>query len=327
MIQKLLFSFVFVTLILFSEAWALPTPARQPTRLEEKRRTIALGDFHGDIIAARSALISIGAINHKNEWIGKNLHIVQVGDQLDRGNGEREILDLFEKISHESKKSGGGFYPLLGNHETMNVELDFRYVFDGGWQPFMNLLSVKDQSDPLLLKYPKWKQGRVLAFRPGGPYAKILSTHNVVMMIGKTLFVHGGLTPKYARYGLEQINRDVSDWIAGKRKSIPPVANDSKWGPLWSRHYSLKMRSDECQMLEEVLQIVGAEVMVVAHTVQEKGINSACKGRVWRIDTGMSAYYGGSLEALEIVQGQFRVIRIKRVLSESFLLKSYIEQI
>jgi hypothetical protein len=40
--------------------------------------------------------------------------------------------------------------------------------------------------------------------------------------------------------------------------------------------------------------------MVVGHTVQHQGVNSACDGRVWRIDVGLSRYFGGPIQALEI---------------------------
>ena len=54
-----------------------------------------------------------------------------VGDQLDRGDGERAILDPFEELADQAHAAGGGFHALLGNHEVMNVEEDFRYVTDG----------------------------------------------------------------------------------------------------------------------------------------------------------------------------------------------------
>ena len=34
--------------------------------------------------------------------------------------------------------------------------------------------------------------------------------------------------------------------------------------------------------------IPGAQRMVVGHTIQGQGINSACEGRVFRVDVGMS---------------------------------------
>jgi hypothetical protein len=39
--------------------------------------------------------------------------------------------------------------------------------------------------------------------------------------------------------------------------------------------------------------------MVVGHTVQSAA-NPDCDGKVWRMDVGMAAHYGGSPAALEI---------------------------
>ena len=52
---------------------------------------------------------------------------MQVGDQLDRGDSEIEILYAFERLQHEAKQAGGAFHVLNGNHETMNVMQDMRY--------------------------------------------------------------------------------------------------------------------------------------------------------------------------------------------------------
>jgi len=46
----------------------------------------------------------------------------------------------------------------------------------------------------------------------------------------------------------------------------------------------------------------GASRMVVGHTIQEAGINSACDDRVFRIDVGLSRGCGnGEPQVLEIV--------------------------
>ena len=48
--------------------------------------------------------------------------------------------------------------------------------------------------------------------------------------------------------------------------------------------------------------------MVVGHTVQEKGITSACDGKLWRIDVGLAKGYGGPIEVLEVSETP-RVLR------------------
>ena len=57
-----------------------------------------------------------------------------------------------------------------------------------------------------------------------------------------------------------------------------------------------------------MLESLGVRRMVVGHTVQKTGISSACDDGVWRIDTGMSDYYGGEPFAIEIVGDEVSVI-------------------
>ncbi|MFT4975938.1 MAG: hypothetical protein ACI8S6_001831 [Myxococcota bacterium] len=270
----------------------------------EPVRVVALGDVHGDIEAARDALMLAGVLDEGDVWIGGTDHVVQVGDQLDRGDTEREILDLFEELRVAAAEAGGAFYPLLGNHEVMNVELDLRYVTDGGFVDFADV--DYDDDDAEVMAYPAEQRGRVAAFRPGGEYALKLSEHLVILLLDGTLFVHGGVLPEHVDFGIDAINAETSAWMRGDGAPSAPMEGDDP--PIWSRHYSDAPDDSDCALLDEVLTRTGAARMVVAHTVQEDGISAACSDQVWRVDVGMSAYYGGSPEVLEIIDGQVRVI-------------------
>ena len=59
--------------------------------------------------------------------------------------------------------------------------------------------------------------------------------------------------------------------------------------------------------LQGVLEQVGAEQMGVGHTTQPN-TNSVCNGIVYRIDMGMSDFYGGDIEVLEIIDGVEKVL-------------------
>lgn len=199
--------------------------------------------------------------------------------------------------------AGGRVITLNGNHETKNVSLDFGYTTRGGATKFNHFYNrAQYRRDRQVRKFPKYLRGRVIAFRPGGAYAKILATHNTVVVIGKTLFVHGGVEPQYADYGVEKMKQEISLWMQGKAKA-PRLVYDSN-GPLWSRVYSKNTTKHGCELLNETLDKMGLERMVVAHTVQIHGINSACDKKVWRVDTGMSKYYGGKTQVLEIINDQ-----------------------
>src|SRR5690349_13393639 len=108
------------------------------------KRLVAFGDVHGDLPATKRALKLGGAIDDAGEWVGGDLFVVQTGDQLDRGDDDRAILDYFAELTEKAKAKGGTFLPLNGNHELMNVVLDFRYVTEGAYAPF-NDIAVPDR--------------------------------------------------------------------------------------------------------------------------------------------------------------------------------------
>jgi len=271
---------------------------RPASYFSAKNRVVAIGDIHGDFNALIQALRLARVIDVQKRWIGKNTFLIQVGDLLDRGNDERQLIDFLSALKLSAKAFGGNVFVLNGNHETMNVDLDFRYVTRQGFDDFKDFYHNNSTDDSVLLSFPKYQRGRVIAFRPGGDYALKLSQHNTLMVIGKTLFVHGGLTPKYMKMEIEKINQLVSLWMRGNSKR-PELVIDEK-GPLWSRNYSSENSAEKCKQLKRVLKYLNLDRMVVAHTVHNQ-INSECDQKVWRIDVGMSQAYGGQGQVLEIL--------------------------
>jgi hypothetical protein len=253
----------------------------------ESQTVIAIGDLHGDLDAARRALRLAGAIDTQDHWIGDKLVVVQTGDVIDRGDQDREVIDLLERVRHAARAAGGDLILLWGNHELMNTVGDLRYVTDVGLTEFGGA------------------QGRYDAFKPGGPYAMLLADHALIAKVGDTVFVHGGILPAHIAYGLDRLNDELRDWMTGKRPEPPAVAV-AEDGVLWTRAYSTEPLS--CALLTEALAALHAKRMVVAHTVQPD-VNAACDGRVWRIDTGMSRFYGGRVQVLELRRDHLRVRR------------------
>lgn len=281
-------------------------PIDMPSRYPGVERLVAIGDLHGDLEAARTALRLAGAVNDEDRWIGGDLTIVQTGDILDRGDDAMEILDLLENLDGQARAVGGGIHLLNGNHELMNVKLDMRYTSVGAFVDFL----PDAQPDPEAATAQDVVDGlaeRILAMRPGGPLALRFAERNVVSIVGDTVFVHGGVLPHIAEYGIERLNQEAREWIRGDRLCQPPLLLASD-GPVWARHYSDEPDAEDCRLLEITLEKLGAERMVVGHTVQSGGISSACGGRVWRIDVGMAEHYGGSPAVLDLSGGEVRAI-------------------
>lgn len=133
---------------------------------EDQSRIIAIGDIHGDLEAAKAALRLGGAIDAEDKWIGGALTVVQTGDILDRGDDEDRIMDLFRRIRTEAEAVGGAVHVLNGNHELMNAYLDFRYVTDGGFQDFEDLVEI-DLADSVLAALESEQRGRAAASARG----------------------------------------------------------------------------------------------------------------------------------------------------------------
>lgn len=249
-----------------------PLPLRRP----QPERLVAIGDVHGDLAATRSALQAAGAIDAADNWIGGKLVVVQTGDVLDRGDDEQAILDLLFALEGKAKAAGGELVFLNGNHELMNAAGDFRYVTPGSRNAFGD---------------------RVAALKPGGPYAKLLAEHDVITVIGDTVFSHAGPVGPFATQ-LEEVNLSSRCWLDGQSVGYePPIALTSEDSPVWTRAYGLD--TADCDAAQAALTAIGAKRIVVGHTVQS-AINSQCDGAVWRIDVGLAKLYGGPIEVLQV---------------------------
>jgi Calcineurin-like phosphoesterase len=270
-----------------------------PYRFPAVARVVAVGDLHGDLSSAREALKLAGALGSEDRWIGGEMVLVQVGDQLDRGDDEPEILQLLDRLSTEAKAAGGAVHVLNGNHEIMNAVGDLRYVTPDGFRDYAAVPLPSHAHLPP--SFPAQARGRYAAFAPGSELARKLAERNTVAIVGETVFVHAGLLPQHVSYGIGRINDEVRRFLRGEIKALPDVVNGED-APIWTRVFGEHDPAPEtCTALQGVLETLAVKRLVVGHTVQQRGITSACEGRVYRIDVGLSDYYGDNrTQVLEI---------------------------
>ena len=270
-----------------------------PLRLPAAKRLVAIGDLHGDLAATRSALRAAGAIDDHDHWSGGALVVVQTGDVLDRGDDERAILDLFARLETEAGAAGGRFVALLGNHELMNGAADFRYVTPGGLHDFDD---VPHPAMALPAGVPADARGRVYALLAGGSYAHRLAQHNVIAIVGDTIFSHAGVLGAWTDR-VDEVNHASRCWLDGQTAE-PSPALTSDDSPVWTR--ALGGPAPDCAAVTAALAALdrfGVRRMVVGHTPQDRGITSACNDTLWRIDVGLAKHYGGPIEVLELTAG------------------------
>ncbi|KAL0908200.1 hypothetical protein M5K25_022678 [Dendrobium thyrsiflorum] len=312
-----------------------PTPAIS-TRFPAPSRLVAIGDLHGDLSKSLQALALAGLTDPFSlRWTGGTTVAVQVGDVLDRGGDEIRLLYLLHRLKFEAYRAGGELLTILGNHEIMNIEGNFRYVTPEGLDEFKQWgrwfrvgLSMKHlcsglekPSDPFKgiptsfpgVKKEFWEgfRARIAALRPDGVLSRrFLSGNQTVVVVGDSIFVHGGLLQRHVEYGLERINEEARDWINGLKGRRSPTHMRGRDSVVWLRRFSEGFNCD-CQHLEAILSMIpGVRRMVMGHTIQEQGINAVCENRAIRIDVGLSKGCSNGLpEVLEINGGlDLRVI-------------------
>jgi hypothetical protein len=103
------------------------------------------------------------------------------------------------------------------------------------------------------------------------------------------------------------MNEEIRAWL--QSEALQPEWIRGNRSPVWTRLYSSEPTVAACDTLSSVLERAGVERMVVGHTVQRTGITSFCGGRVWGIDVGQAAHYGGRAAVLEIRDNRVRGLR------------------
>ena len=247
--------------------------------------------------------------------------MVQLGDILDRGDRELAILALLQHLQAQARAEGGDVLLMNGNHESLNVMGDFRYVTPGG---FSESTQVVRQSSGLPDSFGQtWEEqlkSRLALFSPGGPIARQLAQHYTVLQVNDTVFAHGGLLPSHVKFGVGKLNDAVTAWMAGdhrgggQQEALQQEALMRALGGsdsvMWNRsfgkeHYASRVESYEAtRKLSQMLSQLGARRLVVGHTPQSKGLNECFGGQVWRVDVGMSSgVLGAAPQVLEILPG------------------------
>lgn len=251
------------------------------------------GDIHGDFNAFTLVLKNANLIDNNYKWIGRDSHVVQVGDILDRKirdveytdeDSEFKIISLILKLQLESRITNGGFHPIIGNHELMNIFGIFDYVSPMGMNHFKN-------SDERL-KY----------FSIGGDFCKYLACGwNPIIKIGNFIFCHGGLSLNIAnKYTIDHINFIMRDTLYGNKSHIDkPYFIELFFDQnsiLWDRTYSTDLPRNkevhEKTRLNKILEKYNAKYLVLGHTPQMDGIKVRFGGKVLCVDTGMSEAFG-----------------------------------
>jgi len=301
-------------------ASAVPAPA-----WADAERLVAIGDLHGDYDAYRALLTQAGLIDAKGHWSGKKTVFVQMGDAVDRGTKSRDIVLDLQRLQKEASHDGGQVIALIGNHEAMNMTGDLRYVAPAEYQNFVTpkseavreqtfqankaKLEAKARQDnpqvtdaeikaAFMEKYPLGYFEQRLAWMPNGELGRWVVTNPTVAVVGDSLFVHGGISTKYAALTVAQINEQVQAALKGTPGADHAILEDES-GPLWYRGLAEETEASKLDVAA-VLKAYGVKRIVIAHTPHLSGIQVLHDGHVIMVDTGIMHAYGGTHSFLSI---------------------------
>jgi len=281
-------------------------------------RVVAIGDVHGDKDALTAVLRMAGLIDSSERWIGGTTHVVQVGDVAARGPQTRQALDLLMRLEPEALAAGGKVHALIGNHDAGVMQGDLRNVLPAEFEEFrtassgMRVQAAYDREVAAMQRRgdwpaaaaardafrrswferhpPGWVEHRE-AFAPAGTYGSWIRRHDAIVKVNDTLFVHGGIAPKYAATSPSTINDGIRRELALPAGSPAPLTEEVA-SPL--RYRGLAEDEDKApdSHVEKVLAAQGVRRIVIGHTVTRTAILPRYNARVVNVDIGLSRFYG-----------------------------------
>jgi len=253
-------------------------------RVDDADRVVAISDVHGAYDAMVTTLQNVGILDADLAWSGGTARLVIVGDLLDRGPRSRDVMDLLMRLEGEANSAGGYVHVLIGNHESMNMIGDLRYVSKEEYAAFAGD-ETEEQRRRWLRAYtrrhPPPRDEEAIrrkfdsqfpagyfalreAFSSNGRYGKWLLDKPVIAVINGTGFVHGGLSPIVIDYGLDGVNTTLRSELAAYVRAIDTLTEAEVLLPTDSHYDYVNIVERFTPSLDEK-----PEVLAAAKTLQK----------------------------------------------------------
>jgi hypothetical protein len=285
-------------------------------------RDAGLIDAAGHWAGGRTILVQMGDVTDRG---ADSLKIVRSLQQLQREApkmggkvivllGNHEAMNLLGDFRYTTPGEYAAFADAQSAARRDQFYASNRASIEAAYRARNPALTPDQVRDAWLKVTPLgWVEHR-LAWSPSGELGKWAARNPAILKLDGTLFVHGGISAEASRLPFDELNRRVAAAMAAGDDSERSILNDPL-GPLWYR--GLVTRDPEAeavraavrppapkltpeQELDTVLKAYGAQRLVIAHTPDLKGIEILFGGKLARIDTGISRYYGGPVTWLEI---------------------------
>lgn len=260
----------------------------EPAEYSKPSKLFVVSDIEGNFQAFCKLLLKNGVIDKYFNWQFQDGHLVILGDCFDRGEQVTECLWLIYSLEQKARKKGGYVHFILGNHEIMNMNGDWRYV-----HPKYAVTSLNSKKSPTAL------------YDANSELWRWLHTKNIMEKIGDILFVHAGIATEINEINLSltEINSLARAYYNRSNEfstdTLIQLLFNSERSPFWYRGYYQGGVSEE--QINATLSKFGVSTIVTGHTVVEH-VSSFYNGKVINIDTD---HAGGISEGLFIKHSKF----------------------
>jgi Calcineurin-like phosphoesterase len=231
-------------------------PVANEVKLPADVPLFVMADTHGEYAIAVELLRQQKVIDSRLKWSFGRGRLAVLGDMFDRGPNHTEILWLLYSLEAQAKAAGGAVYVMLGNHESMAL---------GGDERYLNPKYVKVRNALNAPSYASlWDRDSVLG--------QWLRTKAAVMKIGDYLCLHGGISAEVVQRGLTlaQLNESVRGSLGDRQ---PDGFVMSPEGPLWYRGYFPEAARESgssvatADDIGKILSFYKAKEIFVGHTI------------------------------------------------------------
>ncbi len=259
----------------------------EPSKFKAVETIFAVSDIEGEFEPFRNLLLANKVIDENYNWTFGKGHLVICGDLFDRGKQVTEYLWLLYKLEQEAQADGGYVHVVLGNHDIMNLSGDDRYV-----QP-----KYLDEARMMNLEYKDM-------FTVNTELGRWLRTKNIIEKIGKTLFMHAGISPRVnqLQWDITTINNTVRPYYDQAMRELPDTIRMffDAGSPFWYRGYFKAPLATEAQ-IDSTCTLFGVKKIVVGHTIMDK-VDTFFNKKVYGIDVNQ---HEGIYEGLLIQDEQY----------------------
>ncbi len=253
-------------------------PASDEIRVNPRTPIFVMADTHGEFEIAVQLLQRHGIIDERLRWSFGKGHLAVLGDVFDRGPNQTELLWLIYKLEAEAARIGGGVHLAIGNHESMVLTGDDRYL-----NPKYRRVAALLGADRYALL---WSEQTLLG--------QWLRSKAAVFRLGQYLCLHGGISRELVDRGLSlsAVNQTVRAALLepGASADVQTEFVMGQDGPLWYRGYFQDaarkggFKVAEQSDIELIRGRFGVQAILVGHTTVP----------------AVTALYGGRVIAVQV---------------------------